>query len=661
MRQNFHLGFDYYPEHWPDSMWADDLTLMRDAGATCVRIAEFAWSRMEPEEGRYEFTWLDRFFDLADRHDMGIILGTPTAAPPPWAWQTYPEIVMVDHSGMVAPTTGRRYNCPTSQTYLELCDKIVEQMARRYGTHRQLIGWQTDNEVSGQVCLCNACQRACLSWLRAKCGTVQRLNAALGLVFWAHEATDWEEVILPRRGLDKAHPSIRLEVHRFFSEQWTNFLGRQVAIITQHSPKRWTTHNLPGVGIAADLWEMAKAHDFLALDTYPKAMIDPPTRVAMLNDVVRSTQDRPHWVMEIQSGGACTKFYKAPRPRPGQLRLWAHQCAAHGAEGIVFFRWRMSPAGQEMFGNGLLDQDSKPRRTYHEVKELGQDFERLAKQLPQYDAPAEVAIVWDFADRIHAQIHDYAMDVPFLPHLATWWTAAHKLGLNCRFVRSTDDLAPYAMVIAPSQYTTSDEIAGNYTSYVDQGGTLVGMLRMGCFDVYGKPSRKTLPGGMTELFGVEVDEYERVMEPNPNRVVFRDEIGPPAECRHWNYVLAASAAEALGTYEQDHYAGAPAVTLNAAGRGRAVYVGTMLDADAASRVVAYLAKLSGLEPRPGGWPDEVEVVRLAGKGGEPIRVLMNHSMSPQTVRLPAPGTDLLTGESAQDVALEPLSARWVAL
>jgi len=659
VRQSFHLGFDYYPEHWPEAMWPDDLRMMCEVGATVVRIAEFAWSRMEPGEGQFDFHWLDRFFQLAAQHEVGIILGTPTAAPPPWVWQNYPDVVMVEANGQRAHTTGRRYNCPTSPNYLRLCDAIVEQMASRYGGHASLIGWQTDNEVNGQVCFCEHCQAACRSWLREKYGTVEALNEAHGLVFWAHEVTDWDQVIVPRPGLDRAHPSLRLDVHRFFSHAWAEFLGRQTAIIRAHSPGRWVTHNLPGVNIRADLFELAAAHDFLSLDTYPRATLDDWGRVASSNDITRSVQPRSHWVMEIQSGTPCTKFYKAPVPRPGQLRLWAHQCAAHGAEGVVFFRWRKSPAGQEMFGNGLLDQDSRARRTYQEVQRLGHEFAVLSERLPAYDHPADVAVVMDFADRINAEIHQFAIDVPFMPHMLAWWRAARSLGLNVQFVRSTDDLSPYALVLAPNAYTTSPAIVENFTRCVHNGGVLVGMLRMGWFSPDGKPAQLTMPGGMTDLFGAEVEEYERVMETNPNRVLFRNDVLPAAECRGWNYVLAGMGAKALGTYESDEYAGRPAVTLNEAGSGHAIYVGTLFDAATVRGLVRFAARLAGLTLLPEDWPEDVERVILRSHEGEPVWVVLNHTSEPQTVKLPTPADDLLGDDVVDTVELAPLGVQWL--
>lgn len=661
MRTSFSLGFDYYPEHWPEKRWETDLEMMRECGTTCIRIAEFAWSRMEPREGEFTFDWLDRFMQLTEKYDISVILGTPTAAPPPWVWQNYPDSILVQNDGKPASTTWRRYVCPTSPNYLSCCDRIVEEMVRHYGNHKKVIGWQTDNEINGAVCCCRNCQEACRDWLREKYGTLKELNVEQGRVFWSHEVTDWDQVILPRPGVEtkRTNPSVRRDVLAFSSDAWREFTNRQIRIIRKHSPDRWITHNLPGHGVNLDLYKFAEVHDFISMDDYPKAMIDPRSRGGLRNDLTRSLQNRPHWIMEIQTGTPCTKFYKAPVPRQGQLSVWAHQAAAHGAEGVVFFRWRKSPVGAEMFGNGMLNHDGKPRRQYREIKSIGEQFRKLADNLPAYSAPPEIAIIFDYADRSNARIHNFTIDVDFFGHIEQWWQSANDLGLNVQLVRSTDDLAPFATVITPNQFTTSPEIVANLTEYVTNGGTLIGMNRMGIFDKFGKPSCLTLPGGMTELFGIEIEEYERAMEPNPNRIIFDEEIGENAECFKWNYYLNDLTARPLATYEKDFYAGRTAISENKFGSGNAVYIGTMLDDKTRKRLLGILAVSHRLSTLPGDWPGDVERIKLTTPEGHRVWALINHGVEPRNIELPSKAVDLISGDSSTQIVLKELSAKWI--
>jgi len=655
MPATFNLGFDYYPEHWGEEEWPEDLARMRELGVTCIRIAEYTWGRLEPEEGRFTFDWLDRFFALAQEYGIQIILGTPTDGLPPWAWQKYPGTVIMQDDGR-RNTTYRRMRCPTDPDMRRLGGRIISAMAERYGNHLQLIGWQTDNEITGTICYCESCQNACREYLKNKFKTVENFNKAMGLVFWAHEVTNWDQVILPRYNMETAHPSLRLEVQRFFSQAWCDYARHQVDIIHKLAPKTWVTHNLPGYFIPVDMFDFTAAHDFMSIDMYPKAMLDGRWDVAARNDACRSFQEAPHWVLEIQSGTPCTKFYKAPIPREGQLRLWAHECAAHGAAGVVFFRWRKSPVGQEMFGNGLLDHDSRPRRMFYEVKKLGADFKQLSEMLPKYDNPRQVAIVMDFTDETNSNIHKFAIDIPFADEQRRWWRAARELGLNVRYVRSTDDLSKYAAVIAPTQYTTSPEILQNFKNYVKQGGILIGGNRMGFFDIHGKPSRLTMPGGMIDLFGVEVEEYERVMEPNPNSIQLA---GREMACREWNYILTDLGAKPLAAFGRDYYAGRTCISENAFGKGRAIFVGSFFNAADTRAILRTLLEPTGMIMLPEDWSGDVEYLNVADANGNPLCVLLNHAHEPRTVTLPKPAQNMLGEGSGTKWDIEPLSFRWL--
>ncbi len=642
--------------------WQD----VADSGAVCRAALDFAWSR-----GLYTIFYVGN--DLVPHRPSPLqlnhkaIVAAIRRHPGLLAWRLYNQLTD-------KLTAVEQHLVRTQIAWLRR--RIIEQMATRYGEHPQLIGWQTDNEISGLPCFCGHCRAAFREWRRRKYGTVEAMNDALGMVFWAREFSDWDEVDLPIPLTKQAHPSLQLEIQRFFSHAWTEYCRRQVELIRRHSPGRFVTHNLPGVGIALDLFEFAAAHDFLSADMYPQPMINHRWMVARCGLVTRSVQSRPHWVMELTTGSPVTQFYKAPVPRPGQLRLWAHQNAAYGAQGVVFFPWRKRPAGYEMLSNGLLEHDGKPRRYYREAQHIGRDFAALADALPAYDAPDEVALVYDFQDRCNAAINPQILDVPFLPYLDQWMRAARRLGLSVRYVRSTDDLSRFSLVIAPNQYTTSDEIAANYKRYVEAGGTLLATQRIGIFNTHGNPVHERMPGKMRDLFGMEIDEYERCMYVNPNRLVFadRDDLRSAGlsveECRDWVFILALAGAEPLATFEREYYAGKPGASLNEYGRGKALYLGTMLDDAGTQRFLAFAARLAGLSLLPADWPEDVELVRLADDAGRPLLVFLNHALESRAVSLAslfaagmaphAAATDLLTGERFDGkIDMPPAGVRWL--
>lgn len=648
MPDMFTLGFSYYPEHYPEDQWENDLRLMREAGVQCIRTTDYAWSRLEPREGAFDFGWLDRFFDRITHYGIKVILCTPTDAAPPWAARKYPDIVLVKEDGVPMPTSARRYRCPTSTTYWRLSRRIIEEMATRYGEHPQLIGWQTDNELTGNPCFCESCQQSFRAWCREKYGSLDALNRDLGMVIWAHEYSDWAEVSMNANW--QGHPSLRLEIRRFVSHAWTEYARRQVELIRKHSPGRFITHNLPGIGNQLDYFDLTAAHDFMSIDMYPRALYHPRWSIARLGIIARSLQTGPHWVMELTTGSPVNQFQKTNVPRPGQLRLWAHQNAAYGAQGVVFYPWRKRPSGYEMLSNGLLEHDGVPRRYYHEARQIGQDFARLGSKLQAYEMPREVALVRDFQDSANAAINPNFFDVNHEENLNTWMRCLRSLGLSLRYVRSTDDLTPYKLVIAPNQYTTSDEIAANYRRYVERGGTLLATNRVGILDVRGNPVQERMPGGMRDLFGFEIDEYERCMEVNPNRLLFEQTpdlavAGLDKEtCRDWVFILKTTHARTLAHFESEFYANKPGVTINQYGEGRALYLGSFLDAEASQHFLRYAVGLTDLETLPEDWDDDVESVRLIGPGERRLRVLLNHALEPRTVTLPGHGIDLLTEE-----------------
>lgn len=657
----FRLGFGHYPEQWPEESWKRDFDLMKDAGFEVTRVAEFAWGRMEPEDGRFELDWLERYLDLSAHSGIRVILCTPTATPPPWARQKHPDIVLVLENGERMGTWGRRYTCPNVAIYRRLGERISEEMARRFGDHPAVEGWQTDNEFDGQLCYCEHCQRSMKQWLRQRFETVDALNEAMGLVFWSHEYRSWDEVDLLRNGGRQTPPCVRQTIHRFFSDSWVDFARGQIARIRPHSPGRWITHDMPGAGIPMDLQDLAEAHDFSSVNMYPRPTFDPRWTINENCVITRGANTGGRfWVTELSTGAPVTQFYKAPIPRENQMRQWAHLCAALGAEGVLFFCWRKRPSGFEMLSNGLLEHDGRPRRPYEEMKRLGEDFRRLREALPVCRRRPQIAILYDFSDRLNGAINPTIVDMKTSRECGKWLRAARLLGLEVDVVRSTDDLTPYDVCVAPAQYTTSDAIAGNLRAYVRKGGFLIGAQRMGIFNVHGNPVHEPMPGGLRDVFGLEIEEYERVMDVNPNRLVSCRNGLPPLTCLEWAFALTLHQAEPLAVFERDYFEGRPGLAIHDFGEGRALFLGAILSQGDAAEILKYAARLTGLPVLPADWPEDVELVRLKGPEGEDLRVLFNHAHETRRARLPDAVSDILVpGEPAQTVELPPMAARWL--
>ncbi|MCP5096667.1 MAG: family 14 glycosylhydrolase, partial [Chloroflexi bacterium] len=324
------FGVCYYPEHWPEARWTQDAKLMRRAGLEIVRVAEFAWAKMEPAEGVYEWEWLDRAIKAFARKGHKLVLGTPTATPPAWLTRTYPDILRVDSNGRSRNHGTRRHYCPHSPIYRKYSRHIIAEMAKRYGQHPKVIGWQTDNEIGGgrtARCYCDHCADAFRSWLREKHGDIDTLNEAWGAIFWSQTYSDWSQINLPSDDIDKKNPSHVLDYYRFSSDSFVSYQQEQIDILRKHAPDHFVTHNFMGLYRDLDQFNLAAPLDFATWDNYPTgnperwrewlyppgsntSECDPiyaydvgdPFITGMSHALTYALKDAPFWIMEQQCG-----------------------------------------------------------------------------------------------------------------------------------------------------------------------------------------------------------------------------------------------------------------------------------------------------------------------------------------------------------------------
>src|SRR6185436_1752930 len=371
------LGVCYYPEHWPETMWADDARRMADLGLRYVRIGEFAWSAVEPRPDQFDWGWLDRAVKTLGDAGLKIVMGTPTATPPKWLIDRSPEILPVDERGRRRGFGSRRHYCFSSRVYREESARITQTYAERYGAHPAVAGWQTDNEFGCHNTVHSYSPdalRAFRLWLRERYGAVQNLNAAWGNRFWSMEYTSFDEIDLPMGAVTELNPSHRLDFFRFSSDQVASFNDEQVAILRRHSPGRFVTHNFMGAFLDFDHWKLARDLDLASWDSYPLGFTDTapmitraekeryaqtghPDISAFHHDLYRSVGRGKFWVMEQQPGPVNWARWN-PSPAPGMVRLWAWEALAHGAEVVSFFRWRQAPFAQEQMHAGLNRPDN---------------------------------------------------------------------------------------------------------------------------------------------------------------------------------------------------------------------------------------------------------------------------------------------------------------
>ena len=461
------LGVCYYPEHWPESFWAEDARRMRELGIGYVRIGEFAWSRIEPRRGEFHWGWLDRAFDVLGGAGLRIVLGTPTATPPKWLMDEHPDIAPIDENGRPRGFGSRRHYTFSSQTYIRESARIVEALAKRYGGHAALAGWQTDNEYGchGTVLSWGPHDAAAFrDWLRRRYQSPDALNAAWGSVFWSMEVASFDEIALPNLTVTEANPAALLDFRRFASEQVCAYDSMQVDVIRRHSPGRWITHNFMGFFTGFDHFALGENLDFAAWDSYPIGSVEGfpfsdaerlrwqetshPDVAAFHHDLYRRVGRGRFWVMEQQPGPVNWAPYN-PIPAPGMVKLWAIEAHAHGAEVVSYFRWRQAPFAQEQMHAGL----NLPG--LHELSPGGREAGEAARDLARLgDLPAcrraPVALVFDYEADWVCEIEPQGQSFRYLELVFRWYEAVRRLGLDVDVLRPGDSLEGYGLALAPS-------------------------------------------------------------------------------------------------------------------------------------------------------------------------------------------------------------------
>jgi beta-galactosidase len=653
-----YYGCDYYPEHWPESRWTEDARLMREAGFNVVRIGEFAWAKMEPVEAHYDWAWLDHVISILADHGLQVVLGTPTAAPPPWLTTAYPEVLPLDQYRRIKGPGTRHHVCANSPVYQDQTRRIVIAMAERYGQDPRVIGWQTDNEFGCHDtarCYCDRCARAFREWLQVRYGFLDVLNTAWGTEFWSQTYTDWEQVPLPWAAPAEHNPSLLLDFRRFASDSWVAYQQIQVAILRRLAPDQFITHNMIGFFDLLDYYDLSEPLDFVSWDNYHYHEAT-PALIAAAHDLTWGLKQRNFWVMEQQVGQINWSPYN-PALRPGEVRLKTYQDIAHGTDGVIYFRWRAARIGSEQYHSGLLNHSAHLTRGYEEAKQVGAELQRLSPLLDGTAPQPQVAILQDYENRWILQLQPHNRQLADLDGLPAFWLSPYHVLYNrnvpVTFVHPNADLSPFQLVIAPFLNLLSEGTVANLTDFVSRGGTLIIGPRAGFKDRSNRVFDSPPPGPLAELVGVTVDEFDSLPPgcTNTIRFVASELAGREVTVNIWCEVLTPTTGQVLACYTADYYAEAAAITRHHYGQGQVIYIGVLGNQPLYELLLDWL--LPGTDVRPLlNTPLGVEAALRAGEGRR-ILFLMNHTPQTQEVSLPARYRDLLTGRLARDTVSLP--------
>jgi beta-galactosidase len=653
-----HLGAAYYPEHWDESHWDQDIRLMQEAGLTVVRMGEFAWAKIEPADNRFCFDWLDRAIERLAASGIQTVLGTPTAAPPAWLIKKHPEILLTEANGHKTFFGNRYHFCANSETYHIYTRRIAEKMGGRYGKHPAVIGWQIDNEYT-RVCYCAACRQKFQAFLQTRYQTLDNLNARWTTHYWSQAYDSWDEIELPTDPWNPQNPGLRLEFQRFQTQTYRRYQKIQLDVLRpQIADGVWITHNFMDWFDVYDHYDLAADLDLASWDWYVSQGHNNYVVSAAKHDLVRGykqgkdgSQSRPYWVMETQP--ATTSWGDVPNAlNPGEARAMAWHAIGHGADAILYWQWRSPLNGQEQYHGTLIDQSGQPRPFYADVKRLGAEFASARETLKDTAINARVAMINSYDSRWSLQYQRFHHKFDYVKHFTHyhWVFAAQNIPVDV--ISSSADFKNYKLIILPAQHIVDSNLAARLTEYVNNGGHLVLTLRTGVKDDANALLPLRPPGYLADLAGVEVEEFYALEQPvtvignwfNGESSIWAERLKIRDEKN--THVIARYGSG--NDWLVDH----PAITLHPFGRGLVYMVGAYLDTDAQKSFLAHV--IQSAEARPVlETPAWIEACRRTTAAGKPIYIVINHDTQTHEVTLPWQARNHLNQTIGETFTLAP--------
>jgi beta-galactosidase len=654
-------GGDYNPDQWRDSpeILAEDSRLMRLAGINVATLAVFAWTALEPEEGKYTFDWLDEAFERLHRDGVRIVLSTPSGARPAWMDRKYPEIRRTNAHRLKELHGQRENHCYTSPEFRRLAAAMNERLALRYGGHPALLMWHVSNEFSGE-CHCPLCQAAFRGWLRARYGSLEALNKAWWTSFWSHTYTDWEEVESPSPIGENLVHGQNLDWKRFVSHQTVDFFRHECESLRRITPGIPITVNMMENYSGLDYWRFAPYIDVASWDSYPRWHNDRESEAetamatAFWHDTLRSLRGGQPFLLMESTPSNVNWQQVCKSKRPGMHALSSLQALAHGSDSVMYFQWRKGRGASEKFHGAVLDHEGSERgRAFRDVAELGKLLPRLSGLVGTTVRP-QVAIVFDWENRwaiedlwgLRRDKRDYLETV--MAHYREFW----RRGIPADVVNEEADFGRYDLVIAPMLYMLRKGVGERLSAFVRDGGSLVTSYLTGYVDDSDLCFLGGFPGPLRECLGIWAEEIDSLYDGDANTVVCDPGsnlgLGGCYAAKEYCELIRAENAEVLASYGADFYTGAPALTRNGFGKGQAFHIAARTGADFLSAFYGKLVGRLGMEScLDAPIPEGVSVTRR-GDGEKDYVFVMNFNRVAARVPLGSlSGRELLSGREAR--------------
>ena len=558
MINRFLFGCCYYPEHWEKESMQRDLERIKGLGMNCIRMGEFSWSMYEKEEGQYDFSLLEEATKEAQRLGIDVILGTPTAAPPRWLTEKYPEVLCTDSKGIVMQHGSRQHHSHTSDIYLRYCAAITEAMVKHFSSFENVIGWQIDNELNchRRESYSESDTKSFRLWLKKKYGTVEVLNKAWGNRFWSLEFNDFEQITCPLPSPAFPNPAWITDYYLFLSDSVVNYATLQTKIIRKYMPNAFITHN--GWFENIDYRKLTdEALDFLSFDSYP-AFLEKNgpglgRGMAYKLALTRGCSNK-YLILEQQVGPGGQLSYMRSTPRPGQIRLWTYQSIAHGAVGVLYFRYRTALFGAEQLWHGIYGYDGEENYRTREVRSVGEELGRIGRLFLENRIAPEVAIYTDYPneciDKVECFVKNDARDI---------FLSLNRCNVHADFVSEADDFSKYKVVIIPHITVASEILARKLEQFEKSGGVVILSARSGIKDGNVQYLPEKAPGVFRRLAGCCVDWFTTTNAYEKQNVILDGKEYPVAD---YYEMLLPESGEAIGYYTDGFCREKPAIVKN---------------------------------------------------------------------------------------------------
>lgn len=661
--RGFFVGAAYYPELWPETRWETDARLMKALGFNIVRLGEFAWNRLEPKDGQFDFGWLQRAVDLFHKHGVNTCLCTPTAAPPRWVTHQYPDTRWVDHTGQVSPPDARKHVCYANATFRHFTHRITEQLAMTLAGNPAIVAWQIDNEFgahgSGR-CYCPSCEEQFREWLRQSYADIENLNAAWGTAVWGRQYAGWEEISLPRPSMGGQGPcnkAAALDHARFAAATTRAFLTDQAQVVSWFFPSTPVTTNwmaaqecgIDWPGMAADL-------DFTAWNNYANNHAD----ATFSHDFTRGMKGglTPHWVLEQKSGPPDTGRANE-LPPDGEATVRTLHDLACGADGVLYFTWRQMARGPENAHGGILSVAGAATRVLAELQKSLPRIRRVGEAVAGSQVRAPLALVmdmdswWSLSSNFPQRLKRRTQLFNYLQVFRDLHRASQLLNVDVDIVPPTADFTRYRMLLVPGLAICPLDTATRLKTFVADGGWLLATTPTAAADANGNLEESLPPYGLHELFGACITETDCPPDSNPVAQEFQ-KVSPvsgiyPAKilCD----LLKITTAEVWATYSNRFYKGTPSVTANKFGRGVAIYVGALSSVEMYMMLLLNCCKMLHVPMLP-DLPDDIQV-RRRYQGQTEFMFVLNHSDHEVVVPIESSYFNLLTGEPVAEAMTIP--------